>query len=121
MSSNHTKAHSLEEGFRDVESVDLVGLGHDGVLGLDVAFRHGCAMSLKQEGKLRLCAMDKGRGRELPAGRRDGSLGQLNVSTPGKGLGGTLALPQGPKLKLLGTTRRTSLCQSGASSRNRGN
>jgi hypothetical protein len=55
MSSNHTKAHSLEERFRDVESVDLVGLGHDRVLGLDVAFRHGAALSrcLWRRGKLR--------------------------------------------------------------------
>jgi len=45
MSSNHTKAYSLVERFRDVESVDLVGLGHDRVLGLDVAFRHGAALS----------------------------------------------------------------------------
>jgi hypothetical protein len=72
MSSNHTKAHSLEERFRDVESVDLVGLGHNRVLGLDVAFRHGAALSqcLRRTGKLRERAIDEGRGRELSESQR---------------------------------------------------
>ena len=44
MSNNHIRAHSLVECFGDVKSVDLVGLGHDWILRLNVAFRHdACA------------------------------------------------------------------------------
>lgn len=46
----HTKAHSLVKCFRDVKGVDLMGLSHDGILGLDVAFRHGvCAAVMSPE------------------------------------------------------------------------
>lgn len=46
-SNNHTKAHSLVERFRDVKGIDLMGLGHNRVLGLDVAFRHdACAVAM---------------------------------------------------------------------------
>lgn len=101
MSSNHTKAHSLVERFRYVESVDLVGLGHDRVLGLDVAFRHGAALSqcLCRRGKLRERAQltrREGESFQRASGRWDGSPGQLYVSVPGKGLGGTLARRRGP-------------------------
>lgn len=50
MSNIHTKAHSLVERFRDVESVNLMGLGHNGVLGLDVAFRHCVCAAVKSLG-----------------------------------------------------------------------
>lgn len=45
----HTKAHSLVECFGDVKGVDLVGLGHDWVLRLDVAFRHGACAAVEPQ------------------------------------------------------------------------
>lgn len=64
------RTDSLKERLGDVKSVDLVGLGHDGVLGLDVAFRHGaawCNVSGEERG-----------GRRLSESRGIGETGQVS-------------------------------------------
>lgn len=98
-----------------MESVDLVGLGHNRVLGLDVAFRHcACAAAvvfLCNKGKAQRAraqrGLAKGRGERERAfsGPEVGETGLwdlLYVSMPGKGLGGTLDCRRGPKIEAAG-------------------
>ena len=75
-----SRAHSLKERLGDVEGVDLVGLGHNRVLGLDVAFRHGgCAavVSFWYEGSS--VSARKGRKKRTGAFNRP-EVGELGLS-----------------------------------------
>lgn len=80
LDSSNSWAHSLKERLGDVEGVNLVGLGHNRVLGLDVAFRHGgCAAVVSFWYKESSVSARKGRKKRAGAFNRP-EVGELGLS-----------------------------------------